>query len=487
MKLKDVENVSTATEGFVFDFDDHTYKFTGNFAPINQILGIFKYDRVGEETPPIQISEGIDIDVDKADVALYPGAFKPPHKGHIEVIKQLLDKADKVIVLISNPMGKTRSMPLSGKVISAEDSAEIWKKYIKGLSKVEIQVSPDPSPVTATMTYVGDPVSDGISSAPEGATVILGCGDKGSDIERYKDVQRYARDDVKVEVFGCPCCSKHSPEYLNVVASNPEIYNMLPSTKKGLDINDFHASDMRYLADLSATSDVADELVQDFVPGGTSYKNILSILGVEKKRPIMETLFSLVEECLNERACKSGTKWTVCSHKTGDVLPNAGKFSSKGAAEERAGQMSRAKYAKMEESEDIEEQTEPFQRFAKGTYVKMVGDLAKQGPNKHNVGGKMKKASNKNIKSAPPGGGAMEEGLEEEKELDEASSAAAGSAQMGGGATWKGLDVKKANKREKRRSKSTMSTIKQALVGEDQIVEEIADYLLKMMPIGAKK
>ena len=40
-KLKDVENVSTAAEGFVFDFDGHTYKFTGNFAPMNQLLGAF--------------------------------------------------------------------------------------------------------------------------------------------------------------------------------------------------------------------------------------------------------------------------------------------------------------------------------------------------------------------------------------------------------------------------------------------------------------
>ena len=34
-------------------------------------------------------------------VALYPGKFKPPHAGHFEVAKQLVDKADKVIVVIS--------------------------------------------------------------------------------------------------------------------------------------------------------------------------------------------------------------------------------------------------------------------------------------------------------------------------------------------------------------------------------------------------
>ena len=51
-KIKKAENINTATEGFVFDWDGVTYKFTGNFAPANQILGIFKYGR--GKIPPIQ-------------------------------------------------------------------------------------------------------------------------------------------------------------------------------------------------------------------------------------------------------------------------------------------------------------------------------------------------------------------------------------------------------------------------------------------------
>ena len=83
MKLKNVENISTTAEGFVFDYDGHTYKFTGNFAPVNQILGLFKYGR--GKIPAIQ---GLKEQVNKkADVALYPGAFKPPHRGHLAVIE----------------------------------------------------------------------------------------------------------------------------------------------------------------------------------------------------------------------------------------------------------------------------------------------------------------------------------------------------------------------------------------------------------------
>jgi len=52
-KLKVLDNVTTASEGFVFDYDGVTYKFTGNFAPINQILGLFKYGRKGISIEPV--------------------------------------------------------------------------------------------------------------------------------------------------------------------------------------------------------------------------------------------------------------------------------------------------------------------------------------------------------------------------------------------------------------------------------------------------
>jgi len=105
-KLKDVENVSTAAEGFVFDYDGNSYKFTGNFAPVNQLLGLFRYGR--GNVPPMQLTEE-ESDVEdnsnkyKADVAFVPGSFKPPHRGHFELMKKYLSKANKVVALISDP------------------------------------------------------------------------------------------------------------------------------------------------------------------------------------------------------------------------------------------------------------------------------------------------------------------------------------------------------------------------------------------------
>ena len=42
-KIKDFSQITTPVEAVVFDYDGHTYKFAGNFAPLNQILGMFRY------------------------------------------------------------------------------------------------------------------------------------------------------------------------------------------------------------------------------------------------------------------------------------------------------------------------------------------------------------------------------------------------------------------------------------------------------------
>jgi hypothetical protein len=65
------------------------------------------------------------------------------------------------------------------------------------------------------------------------------------------------------------------------------------------------------------------------------------------------------------------------------------------------------------------------------------------------------------------------------------SSMAGGNVQgapAAGGGAWQDTDVEKENEEEKRRSKLKM---KKALVGEDAIIEEIANYLLQTSLMGA--
>mgnify|MGYP003665914751 CR=1 FL=1 len=88
-KIKEIENITTAAEGFVFDYDGYTYKFTGNFAPMNQLLGLFEYGR--GDIPPMRrsITEAEDDGMAKDIIAVYPGRFQPMGRHHYETYEEI--------------------------------------------------------------------------------------------------------------------------------------------------------------------------------------------------------------------------------------------------------------------------------------------------------------------------------------------------------------------------------------------------------------
>jgi hypothetical protein len=116
----DLSMISSAAEGIVFDYDGHTYKFTGGFAPANQILGLFKYGRKGipamagdEDLEEGALKKGLEWAWDKAKekypsigkadpivkpllkeegkrlIAIYPGRFQPMGPHHFQTYKQI--------------------------------------------------------------------------------------------------------------------------------------------------------------------------------------------------------------------------------------------------------------------------------------------------------------------------------------------------------------------------------------------------------------
>ena len=113
----------TSIEGIVFRFKGNSYKFTGAFAPINQILGAVMYGRAG-----IVLQEGFSFEKQpkKQTVAIYPGAFKPYHAGHDTVVRMAAEAADVVYLLVSN---KDRKRPGEFPVIGSA-MLEVWNKYI---------------------------------------------------------------------------------------------------------------------------------------------------------------------------------------------------------------------------------------------------------------------------------------------------------------------------------------------------------------------
>lgn len=84
-------------------------------------------------------------------IALYPGKFKPPHAGHFSVAKQLINKADKVIIVIS-------PVPVDG--FTAEQSKSVWDLYNTLLgNKLTITIA-DKSPVKYVLDTVRNNPND---------------------------------------------------------------------------------------------------------------------------------------------------------------------------------------------------------------------------------------------------------------------------------------------------------------------------------------
>jgi len=176
-KIKKVENISTAAEGFVFDHDGMTYKFTGNFAPINQVLGLFKYGRSG--IPPIsKLTEAMDPEA-KRKIVLYPGRFQPMGRHHAEVFKALQKQygSDSVYIVTSNKVAPPKS-PLD-----FEEKKEIMLKH--GI--------PDSQIIQATSPYRIGELADQFDA--EGDVIIYAVGKKDMDESpRFKNLDGKKRD-----------------------------------------------------------------------------------------------------------------------------------------------------------------------------------------------------------------------------------------------------------------------------------------------------
>ena len=142
-------------------------------------------------------------------VALYPGKFKPPHKGHFAVAKQLLDKADKVIIVIS---------PITVDGVTAQQSEAVWNLYSTLLGdKLDIKVA-NGSPVK----YVLDTIKEN----PEG-NFIVAYG-KGEE-DRYKSLVN--NPNIQIVDGGTISDEEgnlNATDFRNALQTNQDISRFLP-------------------------------------------------------------------------------------------------------------------------------------------------------------------------------------------------------------------------------------------------------------------
>jgi cytidyltransferase-like protein len=158
------------------------------------------------------LSGFIAEEITRESIALYPGKFKPPHKGHFEVAKQLLEKVDRVEILIS-------SKEVEG--ITAEKSKAIWELYNRLLGgKLDIKII-DGSPVKYVL--------DTIEANPNNHYVaVYGKGEE----DRYRNIGKDPRY-MNAEVFdGGSVKSEgeniNATDFRNAIRTGKDISRFIP-------------------------------------------------------------------------------------------------------------------------------------------------------------------------------------------------------------------------------------------------------------------
>jgi len=180
------------------------------------------------------------LEQDKRTIALFPGAFKPPHKGHFDVVNQLLDKADEVVILVS---------PKTREGIDADESVKVWDLYKTLLNgNVEVKLSEE-SPIREVYNVVKD--------NPD-TNFILAAG-KG-EVERFKSALQFPN--VKVFDAGMAGEGVNATGLRAALAGKnaTEVEKFIPS---GINVQDFMGLLEKPLQEINhqTTNDIFADLV----------------------------------------------------------------------------------------------------------------------------------------------------------------------------------------------------------------------------------
>ena len=125
----------------------------------------------------ITFKEYFEQEEARETIALLPGGFKPPTKGHYNALKYLLQDADKGVVFIGK---KERDG------ITSQQSKDIWEVYAKYIGKpIEVAIA-DITPVKSVYDFTDN---------NKDVKIMVGAGDKDEDVKRYeyfeKNIEKY--------------------------------------------------------------------------------------------------------------------------------------------------------------------------------------------------------------------------------------------------------------------------------------------------------
>ena len=238
-------------------------------------------------------------------IALYPGAFKPPHRGHFEVVKRLLKgnhgghiynkdsgaeagakalagqpgKVDKITKVIVFPGGGERNG------ISKNESMAIWKIYAKYLPGIEVRDG-EKNPMFAAKDY---------AAANEGEQFYAVTGLR--DESDFKDLRRITT-------------------FKNVT----NIQGLVIPAAKGASVR---ASDLR----AAALSGNLDDL-RDFFPRELNRQELLTILKMLKDNIISEIMNEKMEVLFEQMFSSETSEASFWEGDTERIDREIGRLSS---------------------------------------------------------------------------------------------------------------------------------------------------------------
>tara|TARA_R110000851_G_scaffold91562_3_gene199884 strand:- start:2858 stop:4033 length:1176 start_codon:yes stop_codon:yes gene_type:complete len=293
---------------------------------MNQLLGLFKYGRAGipamkeyltdpgaittagmHGTPMsgkksrMRIGESEDFINEVLDtlmgrsgeekyIILIPGGFKPPHKGHKDMIRYYADQADVKKVVVISGEGVSRGG------VTREMSEKVFKDlYELDDPKIEFVNSGGTSPTAMAYDLLSDKF---FTQYHEGSTIAIGCSDKTNDkgvadsnraqefvkwVEKGGEAQEGAKQmmdlyDIKVAVY--PACAVSSAGEAELSAS---------ALRKALMTGD-------------------DQTVQAHLPDGVNIEDFKAIVNIgdelEESTDLSSLLYKIIEEVLEEKENK---------------------------------------------------------------------------------------------------------------------------------------------------------------------------------------
>ncbi len=130
-------------------------------------------------------------------IALYPGAFRPPHSAHLTAVLDLVSRSevDEVIVIISN---RCRIVPGTTKALDANVARRIWDIYLQGFKKIRIEVAAHTA-IQHALDYFDHVDTD------DTLLFCIGASDLSRGDDRFTKLSNHARyTGVSAELIAAP-------------------------------------------------------------------------------------------------------------------------------------------------------------------------------------------------------------------------------------------------------------------------------------------